>query len=411
MLVTTGARANARALACGLALGAAAGVVLGGAYLAGASAHRADARAQADRLSGAAAQGFSELALRGETSAMEPGALAVAERHDPFTLTGDAKRNQETAMFAVATLMNQALGNPQGLNAGAANGLQKASYAPVTPEARPFRLQGAAASTSRDLDCLADAVYYEARGETSAGQAAIAQVVLNRVRHPAFPKTVCGVVFQGAQAGDTCQFSFACDGSMNKPREETAWKRARAVAAHALAGFVMPSVGDATHFHVAGFDPGWGPRLLRVAQIGLHVFYRFGGYAGAPGSFSSAHVERSPPGSELGGHAVYASMIPIAGPAANSGGRPSAQYVAAAATLTADGTKPMTVPSSPPPAVPPSSAAAAASRDVAALTPAAAAPRADEASPKAKTDLASPPAAKPVTTAQPPRPLTLAAAS
>ena len=179
---------------------------------------------------------------------MGPGALATAERHDPFTSAGAPQQDREAVMF-----LAEALAPREGAR------LQNASFtASINPEARPFHLQGGALQSSRDLDCLADAVYYEARGETPDGQAAVAQVVLNRVRHPAFPKSVCGVVFQGAQAGDTCQFSFACDGSMDKPREPGAWKRAREVAAHALAGFVMPSVGNATHFHVAGVDPEIG---------------------------------------------------------------------------------------------------------------------------------------------------------
>ena len=142
---------------------------------------------------------------------------------------------------------------------------------------RPFQMVGALEG-SRDFDCLSQAVYYEARGEGAAGQAAVAQVVLNRVRHPAFPKTVCGVVFQGAHAR-SCQFSFACDGSMRRGKEPAAWRRAKAVAARALAGFVMSDVGSATHFHTTGVSPGWR-NLTRVAQVGSHVFYRFGGMSG-----------------------------------------------------------------------------------------------------------------------------------
>jgi hypothetical protein len=98
--------------------------------------------------------------------------------------------------------------------------------------------------------------------------------VLNRVKHPAFPKSVCAVVFQGA-AHPGCQFSFACDGSMRHSRERGAWDRARKIAARALSGAVLADVGSATHFHTTGVAPGWGPRMLRVSQVGLHVFYRF----------------------------------------------------------------------------------------------------------------------------------------
>jgi hypothetical protein len=188
-----------------------------------------------------------------------------------------------------------------------------------TGPARPFR----AALGERDLDCLADAVYYEARGETSQGQAAIAQVVLNRVRHPAFPKSVCGVVFQSA--GDDCQFSFACDGSMRRPKEAQAWSRAEQIAARALSGFVMPQVGEATSFHRASVSPGWGPGLMRVAQVGLHVFYRSGGHVGSGGA-----VRPSAPGSD-GPRPVFASMLPLG----SSDGRPSASYAAISASSAA----------------------------------------------------------------------------
>jgi spore germination cell wall hydrolase CwlJ-like protein len=144
---------------------------------------------------------------------------------------------------------------------------------------------------SRDLDCLTQAVYFEARGETQAGQAAVAQVVLNRVRHPAFPKTVCGVVYQGAASSHGCQFSFACDGSVRRGKEASAWARAHRVAARALAGAVMPEVGAATHFHAVAVSPGWGPGLQRVGQVGLHVFYRL---SGGRGRYAPPRPEQRP---------------------------------------------------------------------------------------------------------------------
>jgi spore germination cell wall hydrolase CwlJ-like protein len=132
----------------------------------------------------------------------------------------------------------------------------------------------AKAKRRADLECLTDAVYYEARSEDSRGQFAVAQVVLNRVKHPAFPKSVCGVVFQGA-GHSGCQFSFTCDGSMRHGREEAAWDRARHVAARALAGVVVANIGQATHYHTTAVSPFWAPSMLRVAQVGVHVFYRF----------------------------------------------------------------------------------------------------------------------------------------
>jgi spore germination cell wall hydrolase CwlJ-like protein len=124
---------------------------------------------------------------------------------------------------------------------------------------------------TRDVDCLAAAVYYEARGEPPEGQAAVAQVVLNRSHGKGFPKSICGVIYQGAQ-GRGCQFSFVCSGAMVRPREASAWARARDVAARALSGYVMSAVGAATSFHLAslGFRPD--RHMARVAQIGAHVF-------------------------------------------------------------------------------------------------------------------------------------------
>jgi len=125
---------------------------------------------------------------------------------------------------------------------------------------------------SGDLQCLSEAVYYEARGESAAGQAAVAQVVLNRLARPSFPKSVCGVVYQRLTAGG-CQFSFICDGAMRRPLEPAAWERARLVAQRALAGERGSVVGEATSFHAVRLGDLWGPRMIQVAQIGGHDFY------------------------------------------------------------------------------------------------------------------------------------------
>ncbi|MDR3510228.1 MAG: cell wall hydrolase [Caulobacteraceae bacterium] len=233
-----------------------------------------------------------------------------------------AVAGQELATANAAPTASQAAASRIGTPAsGKALAVTRVSTVAAV-SAKPFHL---AQNSNRDLDCLADAVYYEARGESVAGQAAIAQVVLNRVRHPAFPKSVCGVVFQGASTGDDCQFSFACDGSMRRPKDGAAWARAEQIAARALAGSVMPQVGEATHFHVAGLRTGWSPGLMQVAQVGLHVFYRFGGHAGRPSSFDGA-VRPSAP-DDATPHAVYASMLPGLG---MSGDRAPAAPIAAA---------------------------------------------------------------------------------
>ena len=184
------------------------------------------------------------------------------------------------------------VGLRSGVSAAPAPGVVMAALSPVgnlgdAPDLRPEPIsqrlagEGRAAAPGRDLDCLTQAIYFEARGESPAGQAAVAQVVLNRVRKAGFPKSVCGVVFQGSARKAGCQFSFACDGSMTRGRETRAWSQARHLASRALAGAVMTAVGDATHFHTVHVSPDWSRELRQVAQVGLHIFYRIGRPTGA----------------------------------------------------------------------------------------------------------------------------------
>jgi hypothetical protein len=130
--------------------------------------------------------------------------------------------------------------------------------------------------------CLTQAIYYEAALEPTEGQQAVAQTVLNRVRHPDFPKSVCGVVYEGSQLPIGCQFSFTCDGSLARPPIEPYWTRAKTVALAALDGFVAQDVGSATHYHADYVFPRWGPQMVKIVQLGAHIFYRFPGPYGAP---------------------------------------------------------------------------------------------------------------------------------
>lgn len=152
--------------------------------------------------------------------------------------------------------------------------------AAVQPTPVVERVAAAKPSRASELECLTQAVYFEARGESSRGQQAVATVIMNRTKSPKFPSTVCGVVYQGANRRHGCQFSFACDGRAERVVENTAWQRARGVAARALSGAVLRDVGGATHFHTTEVAPAWGPRMLRTAQVGLHVFYRFNPHGG-----------------------------------------------------------------------------------------------------------------------------------
>ena len=294
LLASTQARADWRALTSAVLIGSGIGLALGAAYLAGGMGRAATDHARASRLAAAAAGGFSEAVLQSEAAAMDPGVLRVARAHDPYTVAGSAERDRQAAILAAR--LDRRAPDERPMQSAV---LLRAAFTPSYGQAAaPFHLAGAL-ETSRELDCLTQAVYFEARGEGSAGQAAVAQVVLNRVRNPAFPKTVCGVVFQGAARRQGCQFSFACDGSLHKGRELAAWNRAQHVAARALSGAVMDAVGNATHFHTIAVQPVWGPNLLRVAQVGLHVFYRFG--RGAPANYAES-------GPEMTAHPVFVSM-------------------------------------------------------------------------------------------------------
>ena len=159
----------------------------------------------------------------------------------------------------------------------------------VGPAARGFSAMGSGIDHARALQCLGMAVYYEAASESDAGQRGVAQVVLNRVAHPSYPNSVCGVVFQGSQRRTGCQFSFTCDGSMARTPGARSFARARSVARAALAGAVAPQVGLATHYHTIWINPYWASSLDRVTTIGAHHFYRWRGSAGRPAAFRMAY--------------------------------------------------------------------------------------------------------------------------
>lgn len=175
------------------------------------------------------------------------------------------------------------------------------SAEPIQP-ARPFFLASAGKARNGELladgldnrtmavDCMTAAIYYEAGGESMQGQRAVAQVVLNRVRHPAFPKSICGVVYQGAQLSTGCQFSFTCDGSLARVPSRAGWLRARSVSLIALNGAVEPNVGTATHYHADFVVPYWASSLNKVTTIGAHIFYRWRGYWGQRSAFSGVYA-------------------------------------------------------------------------------------------------------------------------
>ncbi|TAJ64166.1 cell wall hydrolase [Brevundimonas sp.] len=228
------------------------------------------------------------------TGRMDPSQLAIALRHDP---------SERRAAFYGLTPGWESLtlaGRPT-LDFGA-TGLDAMKLNAATPNASgylrvaaPFVFKPATAEDRRRaLRCLTQGIYYEAALEPTEGQEAVAQVILNRVRDPNYPNSVCGVVFEGAERTTGCQFSFTCDGALAQAPVGWAWNRARLVAERALAGAVSARVGTATHYHADYVHPWWAPTLNKLTQIGAHIFYRWKGVYGEPAAFRQAYAGREP---------------------------------------------------------------------------------------------------------------------
>jgi spore germination cell wall hydrolase CwlJ-like protein len=128
---------------------------------------------------------------------------------------------------------------------------------------------------TRQHDCLSQAIYYEARGESQRGQIAVAEVIMNRVRSGAYPNSICGVVYQGSHRSTGCQFTFTCDGSLNQRPRGRAWDRAQRVATAVMSGYTRPITQGATHYHTHAVNPVWNSGLVETTNIESHVFYRF----------------------------------------------------------------------------------------------------------------------------------------
>ena len=189
------------------------------------------------------------------------------------------------ATSGVASTQVQAVGERAQL----INASMPFSRAPVQA-AHSFVLPaGDSLDQRRALLCLTQAVYYEAGFEPMDGRRAVAQVILNRMRHPAFPKSVCGVIYQ-RNSTPVCQFSFVCDGALDRRPEAGAWKVAEAIARAALAGYVEQSVGSATHYHADYVAPRWAPLLTKINKLGAHIFYRWPGAWGQVGAFNGRYI-------------------------------------------------------------------------------------------------------------------------
>lgn len=229
---------------------------------------------------------FAAAALLG---AVVGGTTLRVEPTEASTAAGMIAPSAAASLIAATSGEHLVENRAIGMDAKLINAAMPFSSAPVMA-ARPFDLSASdPLDHRRALLCLTQAVYYEAGFEPLEGRRAVAQVVLNRMRHPAFPKSVCGVVYQGARE-PVCQFSFVCDGSLYRRPAPGAWKAAELVARAALDGFVERTVGAATHYHANYVAPYWAPRLAKISQIGAHIFYRWPGAWGSTAAFSGRYI-------------------------------------------------------------------------------------------------------------------------
>ena len=230
--------------------------------------------------------------------------------------------------------INRPLDAAEALRANAERPIEAANDKPA---ARFLAGSAGKDDLARALDCLTQAVYYEAGSEPIDGERAVAQVVLNRVRHPGFPSSVCGTVYQGSERVTGCQFTFTCDGSLRRIPDRAGWARARKVATDALIkGQVFAPVGHSTHYHADYVVPYWAASLAKEVQIGAHIFYRLPGSLGSAGAFSQRYARKeplppSPTASEVVADAVNEAMAetnpltppdPLAGAAGDPVGLP-----------------------------------------------------------------------------------------
>jgi len=205
--------------------------------------------------------------------AVDPDARVAALLPEPSE-AGVGKRDRlETRMSKPDETVAAKEAEPRGGEMIAAKGeVTGADRRPKTPAER---LKLDAVGRAKAEKCLANAIYFEARGEPVRGQIAVAQVVLNRAFSGKYPDTVCGVVYQNANRHLACQFTFACDGIPDVVKDPEAMERAKKIAAEALDGKLwLPAVGKATHYHAYWVRPGWVREMTKLHKLGVHTFYR-----------------------------------------------------------------------------------------------------------------------------------------
>jgi len=241
----------------------------------------------------ALSRGFEEVRLRlaalraPPADPADPGQTRIADIGRPAEPAGEGPR---MSVAAINPATAAALDAIAGIAPSADPALASLSTTPVpamaseqlayaranAPVTGGFASGKAMEVSDKEMWCLATAIYFEARGESYRGQVAVAQVVLNRVKDHRYPDTICGVVFQNQHRRNACQFSFACDGIPEVVTERKAWEQAEDISNRVTRGeLYLTEVGDATHYHATYVRPAWAPRMTKVTQIGLHVFYKF----------------------------------------------------------------------------------------------------------------------------------------
>lgn len=228
-----------------------------------------------------------------------PYSVSVPLTFKPYDPARWAVMNADT--YEDALKIDPTLPDPDSVGYADATALAPATPAQlqqeafVGPPAKPYAFRGLTAlDRERAHYCLTSAIYYEAASESDDGMRGVAQVIVNRARHPSFPSTICGVVFQGSERAGVCQFTFACDGAMARAPERRNWLRASRIASAALNGYVFPAVGLATHYHTTAIWPRWGKSLVMTNIVGAHIFHRWRGRWGMPDAFRAPYPGREP---------------------------------------------------------------------------------------------------------------------
>lgn len=205
----------------------------------------------------------------GENS--EPFGSAQVAALDPISVAGIDHALMSAALDAIDQVDTSTSGLPAPLLVPS-----RLAYARANTPATVFKTPVSKKVSQKQLWCLTSAIYFEARGESYRGQVGVAQVVMNRVNHKAYPSSVCGVVFQNQSRRNACQFSFACDGIPERVTDKKSWAQAKDIAKKVTNGTLyLTEVASATHYHANYVYPRWAPRLKKVTKIGAHIFYRF----------------------------------------------------------------------------------------------------------------------------------------